>query len=246
MKQNIENKARILGTGTWISLGSPIVTEVISMMQFDWLLFDLEHGFMQEHDILPNLMAVKSSGTKVIVRVSEFRSGLIARLLDWGVAGIMMPHVSSSEEAARVVGAMRYPPFGKRGFSSSSRSFGYGENAPRNITEWEPPLFIAQIENYEGVQNANSIAATKGVDMLFIGPRDLRLDLSVRKSADERITFQEAISLTVKAAISSGKQAGILVSPEEDISDLCMMGFSAFAIGADLAVLRSGYKKIKV
>lgn len=168
MKQNIENKARILGKGTWISLGSPIVTEVISMMQFDWLLFDLEHGFMQEHDILPNLMAVKSSGTKVIVRVSEFRSGLIARLLDWGVAGIMMPHVSSSEEAARVVGAMRYPPFGKRGFSSSSRSFGYGENAPRNITEWEPPLFIAQIENYEGVQNANSIAATEGVDMLLL------------------------------------------------------------------------------
>ena len=243
MKQNIENKARILGTGTWISLGSPIVTEVISMMQFDWLLFDLEHGFMQEHDILPNLMAVKSSGTKVIVRVSEFRSGLIARLLDWGVAGIM---ISSSEEAARVVGAMRYPPFGKRGFSSSSRSFGYGENAPRNITEWEPPLFIAQIENYEGVQNANSIAATEGVDMLFVGPRDLRLDLSVRKSADERIPFQEAISLTVKAAISSGKQAGILVSPEEDISDLCVMGFSAFAIGADLAVLRSGYKRIKV
>ena len=65
MKQNIENKARILGKGTWISLGSPIVTEVISMMQFDWLLFDLEHGFMQEHDILPNLMAVKSSGMKL-------------------------------------------------------------------------------------------------------------------------------------------------------------------------------------
>lgn len=107
-------------------------------------------------------------------------------------------------------------------------------------------MFIAQIENYEGVQNANSIAATEGVDMLFVGPRDLRLDLSVRKSADERIPFQEAISLTVKAAISSGKQAGILVSPEEDISDLCVMGFSAFAIGADLAVLRSGYKRIKV
>ena len=107
MKQNIENKARILGKGTWISLGSPIVTEVISMMQFDWLLFDLEHGFMQEHDILPNLMAVKSSGTKVIVRVSEFRSGLIARLLDWGVAGIMMPHVSSSGGGCNALSAFR-------------------------------------------------------------------------------------------------------------------------------------------
>lgn len=246
MKQDIKNKNRMLSTGTWISLGSPIVTEVISMMKFDWLLFDLEHGFMQEHDILPNLMAVKSSGTKVIVRIGEFRNGLIARLLDWGVAGIMMPHVSSPEEAVRVVDAMRYPPFGERGFSSSSRSFGYGANTPGDIMQWEFPLFIAQIENYEGVQNAASIAAVEGVDMLFVGPRDLRLDLSVRRNVDERISFQEAISLTVKAAVASGKQAGILVSPEEDISDLYAMGFSAFAIGADLAVLRSGYNKIKV
>ncbi len=236
----------MLSTGTWISLGSPIVTEVISTMKFDWLLFDLEHGFMQEDDILPNLMAVKSSETKVIVRISEFRSGQIARLLDWGVAGIMMPHVSSPEEAARVADAMRYPPFGKRGFSGSSRSFGYGASTPKDIMQWEPPLFIAQIENYEGVQCADSIAAVEGVDMLFVGPRDLRLDLSVRKNIDERISFQDAISLTVKAAVSSGKQAGILVSPEEDISDLHAMGFSAFAVGADLAVLRSGYEKIKV
>lgn len=239
-----KDKIRTLGIGTWISAGSPIITEMISMMEFDWLLFDLEHGFMQEHDVLSNLMAVKDKNTKVIVRIGEFRSGLIARLLDWGASGIMMPHVSSADEAAALVESMRYPPYGKRGFSSSSRSFGYGSNTPSDIKEWVPPLCITQIENYEGVKNASSIAAVEGVDMLFIGPRDLQLDLSVRKDTNERIAFTDALESTAKAAVASGKQGGILVSPGEDISGLQKMGFSAFAIGSDLSVLRSGYKKI--
>ena len=245
MKRKEKNKIRTLGTGTWISAGSSVITEMISMMGFDWLLFDLEHGFMQEHDVLSNLMAVKGENTKVIVRIGEFRSGLIARLLDWGVSGIMMPHVSSAEEAAALVESMCYPPCGKRGFSASSRSFGYGSNSLNDMREWEPPLCIVQIENYEGVKNASSIAAVEGVDMLFIGPRDLQLDLSVRKDTNERIAFTDALRSTAKAAVDSGKQAGILVSPEEDISGLRKLGFSAFAIGSDLSVLRAGYKKIK-
>lgn len=244
MKQKEKDKTRTLGIGTWISAGSPVITEMISMMGFDWLLFDLEHGFMQEHEILPNLMAVKSKNTKVIVRVGEFRTGLIARLLDWGAAGIMMPHVSSAEEAVTLVESIRYPPFGKRGFSSSSRSFAYGSNTPTDIGEWEPPLCIAQIENYEGIKNASSIATVEGIDMLFTGPRDLQLDLSVRKKPGERIAFTEALEITASSALASGKQAGILVSPDEDTSRLRKMGFSSFAVGGDLSVLKSGYKEI--
>lgn len=240
MRREEKNSIRTLGIGTWISTGSPVITEIISMMGFDWLLFDLEHGFMQENDILPNLMAVKDQKTKVIVRISEFSTGLIARLLDWGASGIMMPHVSSPEEAAKLVEAMRYPPLGNRGFSASSRSFEYGS---KNLKAWQPPLCIAQIENYEGIKNASLIAAVEGIDMLFVGPRDLQLDLSIRNDV-ERISYTDALTITVKAAIGSDKQSGILVSPDEDISELRKMGFSAFAIGSDLAVLRAGYKKI--
>lgn len=244
MKQEKKDKSRTLGIGTWISAGSPVITEIISMMEFDWLMFDLEHGFMQEHEVLPNLMAVKNENTKVIVRIAEFHRGVIARLLDWGASGIMMPHVSSAEEAIALVESMRYPPYGKRGFSSSSRSFGYGFNTPTDIREWEPPLCIAQIENYEGVKNSSSIAAVEGVDMLFIGPRDLQLDLSVRENINKKTSFTDALGITAKAALNSGKQAGILVSPEESISKLKKMGFSSFAIGSDLGILRAGYKKI--
>lgn len=64
---------RTLGTGTWISVGAPVITEAVAGMGFDWLLIDLEHGSMTEADLLPNLHAAAASGVKVIVRIGEFR-----------------------------------------------------------------------------------------------------------------------------------------------------------------------------
>ena len=91
---------RTLGTGTWISVGAPVITEAVAGMGFDWLLLDLEHGSMTEADLLPNLHAAAASGVKVIVRIGEFRPSLVGRVLDFGAAGIMVPHVSDAATAA--------------------------------------------------------------------------------------------------------------------------------------------------
>jgi len=231
---------RGLVLGTWISAGSPPITEMVSEMGFDWLLFDLEHGFMQESDLLANLQAVRGD-IKVIVRIGDFRPGFIARILDWGAAGIMMPHVSDAVYAKAIVNAMRYPPHGNRGFSSSSRSFGYGASAPKEMRTLEPPLLLAQIENYEGVVNAPEIAAVEGVDVLFIGPRDLTLDLSV---TPEAMPYNRAVEMVVAAASNARKEAGILLSPHEEVAAIRAAGFSCIAIGSDMSVLRAGYKDI--
>lgn len=238
------SRSRQLGIGTWISSGSAVITEMIGRIGFDWLLFDLEHGFMQESEVLDNIRAANLSGVRVIIRLGEFRPGFIARVLDWGADGIMMPHVSSPQEATAIVETMCYAPRGKRGYSGSARSFGFGSCAPKDIMAWEAPLFLAQIENYEGVMNASRIAETDGVDMLFTGPRDLGLDLSVRKNPSERLDYKESVKKIARAAASAGKQAGILVSPEEDITELKGYGYDSFAVGSDLAVLRAGYKNI--
>jgi len=234
------NKKRTLSTGTWISAGSPPITEMISGMGFDWLLMDLEHGFMQECDLLANMQATTRS-VKIIVRPSDFRPGFIARTLDWGADGIMMPHISNATQAKALVDAMRYPPKGNRGFSSSARSLSYGASAPKDMDAWEPPLFLAQIENQEGVLHASEIAEVDGVDVLFVGPRDLMLDLSVAHSA---ISYPRALEMVLAAAAATGKQAGILLSPEEDASAIRTSGFSCLAIGSDMSVLRAGYQKI--
>ena len=112
------------------------------------------------------------------------------------------------------------------------------------MDEWKKPLFLAQIENYEGIMNVDEIAAIDGVDMLFAGPRDLKLDLSVRKNPDERIDFEVALRKIVTAAKNGKKQAGILTSADQDISELRKIGFNAFAIGSDISILCDGYKRI--
>jgi 2-keto-3-deoxy-L-rhamnonate aldolase RhmA len=232
------NPSRVLGIGTWLSIGSPVIAEVASECGFDWLLLDLEHGSFSESGVLACLQAAKRTGIRLIVRVGSLNPALISNLLDWGADGIMLPHVSSSEEAALCVRAMRYPPHGTRGFSSSARAFRYGLNAPKDMTTWTPPLFIAQIEGLEGVQNAEAIASVQGVDILFVGPADLKMDLSVRADA---ITYENALIRIAQAAQGHAKQAGILVRNPDDIALLRSAGFTCLALGSDLSYVRDGF-----
>lgn len=229
---------RTLGTGTFITLGAPVVTEIISMMGYDWLLLDMEHGCITEGDLLHNLQAMRP-GPKAIVRVREPNPTLISRVLDAGAHGIMVPHVSSAEQAKAIVDAMYYAPKGSRGYSTSVRAMQFGMNPVNDTVNWEAPLLLAQIENREGVEAAQEIAAVPGVDMLFVGPRDLSLDLSVRP---DPMDFNLALELVAKAAQAEGKQAGILVRNLSEIDKLKSLGYTALAIGSDLAALRNGYK----
>lgn len=229
-----------LGIGTWLSIGSPIVTELIANFPFQWLLFDLEHGCMTETNLLANIQAAGRKNTECIVRLGDFRSALAARVLDWGASGIMVPHVTSARQARGCLQDMLYPPLGNRGYSSSARVYRYGLESPKDIHKIPAPYFLAQIENEEGVKNAEEIAAVEGVDVLFVGPSDLKLDLTSRP-AGTTYEFQEAISLVAQAARKYNKQCGILVRNMEDIPHLRQLGFTCLAIGSDIGILRSGY-----
>jgi 2-keto-3-deoxy-L-rhamnonate aldolase RhmA len=237
---NIPNLNRQLGIGTWLSIGSPVIAELASACGFDWLLLDLEHGSFSESVVLACLQAAKRDDVKLIVRVGSLDEALIARVLDWGASGIMLPHVLEPGQAARCVRAMRYPPHGTRGFSSSARSFTYGLSAPKDMNLWEPPLLLAQIEDDEGVRNSDDIAAVEGVDMLFVGPADLRLDLSLRYTQPELI-YEEALYTVNQSARAHQKQAGILVRNPQDISALQKQGFTCLALGSDVSYLREGF-----
>jgi len=235
-------KTTLLGHGTWITIGSPIITELVSNFKFDWLLFDMEHGYLAESCLLDNIQAVRDGEIKQIVRVPSLDPSLIARVLDWGASGIMMPHVSSSEQAMACVDAMRYPPLGTRGYSGQARCYNYGLNTPEDIQSVGSPYLLVQIEDYEGVMNAEAIARVGGVDMLFIGPSDLKLDLSTHQG----VTFQfaDALKIVADAANKYQKQAGILVKDIGDIPFYRQLGFSCLAIDSDLGILRKGYQSL--
>lgn len=228
-----------LGLGTWISIGDPCVTEIVSQFGFGWLLFDMEHGCVEPSGIVDNLRACSSSDVTRIVRVGEPDPHLIGHVLDYGADGIMVPHISDAETAARIVRFMRYPPKGERGLSTSVRAFKYGMNVPEDLSEYPKPLLFVQIEDLDGVVNADMIAAVDGVDVLFVGPRDLGLDLSVRKDS---IGFDDALARVADAALSNGKYAGILMRNTSDLKKYQKMGFSVIAAGSDMGMLKSGYK----
>jgi 2-dehydro-3-deoxyglucarate aldolase/4-hydroxy-2-oxoheptanedioate aldolase len=225
--------------GTWISGGSPVITEMAAEIGFDWLLIDMEHGFGSEESLFPQLLAVKNTGTAAIVRVGAPHPDLILRVLDRGATGIMVPHIESAEQAEALVQAAHYPPRGCRGYSRSTRSHLYG----LNIEPAPPPLIIAQIETIQGVLHAEEIAAVDGIDILFVGPADLGFDLRVRPGQCDLDYFQ-CLEKTVSAAKKHGRQCGILVRDKNDIPSLREQGFTLLAIDSDMGILRNSYKQL--
>lgn len=229
-----------LHIGTWLSIGSPVIAELASECNFDWLLFDLEHGCAPEASLFAQLQALRSTNTAAIVRVGAPHADLIGRVLDWGADGIMVPRISSVAEAEACVQAAHYPPRGRRGFARTVRACGYGLRASETVT---PPLIFVQIENIEGVENAREIARVDGIDVLFVGPADLRFDLEARPAKATR-DYDACLREVAAAASAAGRQSGILIRDLGEIAGLRDLGFTKLAIDSDLGILRAAYQRL--
>jgi len=231
-----------LQLGTWLSLGSPVAAELAALCGFDWALLDLEHGCASEAALPEQLRALRGSGsgTRGVVRVGAPHPDLIARVLDWGAQGLMVPHVNTAAEAEAIVRAAHYPPRGERGFSRTVRAHDYGLRTPESTP---PPLFLAQIETREAVNRAAEIARVDGVDVLFVGPADLQHDLK-QHSASVAEDFEACLRRVVDAARAAGKSAGLLVRDPAELPLRVSQGFTHVAVQSDVAILRDAFQKI--
>jgi len=229
--------------GTWLSSGSAVVAELAGECGFDWVLIDLEHGCGSEGDVPDQLRALRGSRTRAIVRVGAPSPDVIARVLDWGAHGIMVPHVNSAEDALACVRGMTYPPVGERGVSRSVRAYRYGmDSFPGNDPE-RRPVFLPQIETIKGVAQAEAIARVDGVTALFVGPADLQFDLQARP--DEALwSFEECLQRVSSAARAAGKDCGLLIRDQSQLERFLQDGWSWLAVESDLGLLRAGYQQL--
>jgi 2-keto-3-deoxy-L-rhamnonate aldolase RhmA len=225
-----------LQLGTWLQTGSSVAAELADRSGFDWLLIDLEHGCGTEALVLPQIQVIHRAAP--IVRVGAAHPDLIARSLDWGAAGIMVPMISTVEKAEACVRAMQYPPRGDRGLARMVRAYDYGLGS-----EAPSPVFFAQIETLEGVKNARAIAAVDGVDVLFVGPMDLQLNLEAYPQ-EAALDFAACLQEVATAAKAAGKASGLLLRQGDDAAALQALGFTHLAIETDITVLREGYRQI--
>lgn len=227
-----------LSLGTWLSIGSPVIAELAALSGFDWVLLDLEHGSVSDSTLCDQLRALRGTATKGIVRVAAPEPDQIARVLDWGADGIMVPRVENAAMAASVVRFACHAPMGRRGFSRTVRATGYGLSAHP-----DKPIIMVQIESVAAAYNAVDIAAVKGVDVLFVGPADLRHEIE-HGANDGRTTYEACLNRVLAAARSAGREAGILVRDAADLQAHADLGFTQIAVDSDLSILRKAYQTL--
>src|SRR3954454_17355557 len=157
--------------GYWVVLDSPASTERLARIGYDYVCLDGQHGLFGYSGMLAGLTAIDAAGQAVgIVRVGANDAATIGRALDAGAAGVIVPLVNSAEEAATAVAASRYPPAGIRSYGPGRSLSGTGP-VPAEIND--AVTVLAMIETAEGLANVEAIAATPGLDGLYIGPSDL-------------------------------------------------------------------------
>lgn len=226
--------------GCWLNLGSALTAEIVGLSGFDWVLIDLEHGAGTEKDVLAQLQALESTSTAAFVRVESADSPRISRVLDMGAAGVMCPKVNDAAEAKKVINGLHYPPFGSRGVAKMVRATAFGENFQKYYdSSKENLLGIVQIETAEALNHLDEIAALEGVDVLFIGPADLSMELGIFGQFDHPI-FIDALEKINQAARKAGKATGILFFNPDDYQKYHNMGIRFIACGADATFVADG------
>jgi 4-hydroxy-2-oxoheptanedioate aldolase len=230
--------------GCWLNLGSALTAEIVGLSGFDWVLIDLEHGSGTEKDVLAQLQALESTPAGVIVRVESSESQRIHRVLDMGAEGIMCPKVHNPEEARKVVRGLHYPPHGNRGVAKMVRASQFAQNFQSYYeTAHENILGVLQIETVEVLNHLDEVAALDGVDVLFIGPADLSMELGIFGQFDHP-RFKEALRETINAAKKAGKATGILFFNPEDYQMYQQMGIQLIACGADATFVADGARQL--
>jgi 2-dehydro-3-deoxyglucarate aldolase len=234
-RQGLKSRERQIGC--WLSLGSPITTEVVGVAGFDWLLLDCEHAPNDVLSLLPQLLALKGSSSAAVVRPPSNDTVVIKRLLDIGCHNFLIPMVETADQARAAVAATRYPPHGVRGVSVSQRSNQYG-TVPNYFGLINEQIgVVVQIETRAGVAAAAAIAAVDGVDALFIGPSDLAAAYGwLGQPGNPEV--QAAIAQIHAAARAANKATGILAPAETDARRYLAQGLTLVAVGSDLGLLR--------
>lgn len=222
--------------GIFVGGASSIVAEACAAAGVDWLLLDLEHGAGGEEQLGTTIPASSSYGVPTVVRTESAERIRAGRILDQGAAGVMFPRIGSAEEAGAVVRALRYPPLGERGVATYNRACRFGLDPAALDHADGDTLGVIQIETLSALQSVEQIAAVDGVDVLFVGPRDLSHALGVPGDTSAPV-YVEALARVRAAATAHGKAAGLLVSDGAAAARYAADGWRFIAIGSDTTIL---------
>lgn len=226
--------------GLWLGLANAYSAEICATAGFDWLLIDGEHAPNGLPDILAQLQAIAAyPDSHPIVRVPVGDAALIKQVLDLGATTLLVPMVDTAEQAAQLVRACRYPQDdglgGIRGMAGARASrWGlyphYAKEANAQV------CLLVQVESRMALEHLDAIAATPGVDGVFIGPADLSASMG-HVGHPNHPEVQAAIGTAIARILAAGKAPGILTSDPIQAREYLQRGALFVAVGLDTGLL---------
>ncbi len=225
--------------GLWLSLGSDTAAEALAHAGFDWLLIDMEHSPNDSVDVTAQLRAIAAAHlpTEPVVRLPAAEPWLVKRALDAGARTLMFPNIESAEEAAHVVRLTQYPTAaavdGLRGVAGAVRAAAYGMRRDYVQNANDQIATIVQIESARALEEIEPIAATPGVDCLFIGPADLAASLG-HLGDPKHPEVTDAIARVVEVAHRARLATGIFAMDVASARQYRAEGFRFIALAADV------------
>ncbi len=219
---------------------SPGMSAILANAGCRFVLYDMEHTGLGFETLKWLFSTCRGLTIEPMVRVPRGEYTWLARALDLGARGVMIPMVESAEQAERIVESCHYPPVGRRGaaFGFAQDDYTGGDVAEKVRVANERTMVIAQIETERGLERVEEIAAVPGVDVLWVGHFDLSNFLGVPAQFDNP-RFDAAMRRVAEVARRHGKAAGFMATDRAWIDRVRSMGYTMIAIGTDPGLLGS-------
>lgn len=229
--------------GTFLKTPSSIAAEVLAHTSLDMICIDTEHAPFGRLETDACVAALRAADKPSVVRIADQSSREIRNALDCGATGILVPHVVSAEQATQVVKAAHFGE-GGRGFAGSTRASGYTTKGMSDhlANSADETTVIVQIEDLAALENVSEIAATAGVDAIFIGRADLAVAMNCSSMGNEVV---EAVKQICRKARDVDAVVGMFTP---DVSEIAMWrehGASFYLLGSDQSMILNGAKSLQ-
>ena len=231
--------SRVPLAGTFLKTPAYQVVEVLAQSELDFVCLDAEHSPFDRSAIDACCAIGRALDFPVLVRVGDSSAREILQALDCGAVGVVVPHVDSVEKAQDVARAARFGR-GGRGYAGSTRWAGYATQSMPDMLKKsaDETIVMAQIEEPEGVDACEAIAATDGIDALFLGPADLSVGYGHdNQTSDDLFAAMERVG---KAADAAGKAYVSWVANAQKAQEWSQYGMSCFFISSEHSWMRAG------
>ena len=225
--------------GTWLTIPSAHLVDVIASTGVDFLALDREHGNLSLSDIFSSLAICRGRNVQGFVRSRSFDPQEIAQILDAGPDGIMFAGVETAAQAAHLLRYVSPSPLGSRGFSPYVRAFRYGETRSPKGQEFS---VIMCVESIGAVREAKAILALEGVSGVFVGLYDLSVSIGVPGDLKNKKLW-ELCQQVVSESHAAGKEAWTIAPDDDLLRDFVGLNFDGLLLSVDTGVISEEYMR---